>query len=68
MKTRKIVHAQYSAAGEFTNRTLIFDIFGAFPVSFMKNVTAVFEKPIMYCEKPIKYQKSENGILLQNDH
>ena len=51
----------------------IFDIFfeflgffGPFLVSFMKNVRAVFEKPIISGEKPVKYRKSKKAALLPN--
>ena len=42
------------------------DFFGPFPVSFMKNVRAVFEKPIISGEKPVKYRKSKKAALLPN--
>ena len=42
------------------------DFFGLFPVSFMKNVRAVFEKPIISGEKPVKYRKSKNSALQRN--
>ena len=42
------------------------DFFGPFPVSFMKNVRAVFEKPIISGEKPVKYRKSKKAALQRN--
>ena len=42
------------------------DFFGPFPVSFMKNVRAVFEKPIISGEKPVKYRKSKNPAQQRN--
>ena len=42
------------------------DFFGLFPVSFMKNVRAVFEKPIISGEKPVKYRKSKNPAQQRN--